>query len=1100
MDRGRASSRPDSLTVRAGRRYTEGVRLTALPHLVLLTLVIAFAPSEARAGHAVPPVPWKKGPGPREGFSRDRLILPTPGARGEAARAPLGAQQTINILAIRVAFSDTPIDSSTAYYDRLLLFQKQFWDQQTEGSRTLNPTLLDSVFTLPHPMAYYGDDDRFQERLVFMIRDLVQLADSTVNFAPYQSLVIFHAGQGQEADVRDDSRNQIWSAFVTQQDFKTVLPDTTGAGKVGILTNDLIGSAPVYVKEAVEVPESETQDGYTFGMTGVVCHEFGHQLGLPDLYDTNGDEGGNSQGLGSWDIMGTGVWNFSGFAPAGLSAWSRIFLGIIAPQRIVTAQPVSLSMVERQVGFLPRAVQIPMTETEYLLLENRRQDINGNGKFDFDDADQDGAFGFYTDSYAGAEYDFYTPGDGTGSGILVYHVDESVIAAGLLDNVVNATAARKGIDIVEADGIEDMDGPPSSFSDGSPDDVFRGGYRDKLTPGTTPSTAAYGNVPTGISITAISAADSVMTFDVSFLRDKPGWPKMLSGRVRSAPALAVDLDGAGPPFTQELLVPVQRLNNTGALYVFRPDGNDFLDGDATPTPFAATSSGIVTSPCVGDVDGVPGNEIVFSTANGTIYAFHANGTEVVDGDNNPLTLGVVTAASATGVRAQPILAEVDGTPGLEIVIGSPANASGFSVVRVIRLAGGTVEQHSMLVGGSSEAPALSMDLEGAANQVIVAARRTGFGEYSFPGLYILNWEILNDPQLVLDDPENLGITRIFEGQFSAPVGADLEGDGRHEVVVADTTGLFHALRFAVGAHIPGDAPIGYVTGAELSGWPSAFPGVPRGRTSDISVADLERDGHPEVFQTGEDVRVAALYWSGAQRAGYPLRTAAFGAPADSAGTWAPIIADVDGDGIRDVIPILPDGRRLAFRGDGTPIGGFAELGSTGISAPPILTDLDGDGAAEWVETFDARAADASSQAQINVKSPILPIAPASIAWGQYRLLPTRNAVVDRVTGGPGSGTQGLSAVYVYPNPSRDGTSRIHYRLENAATSVSIRIYDTSGSLIAELPTGAGDLLGSSEHSVTWNNGSIASGIYVCRVEVQSGGRTEVRFANLAIVR
>ncbi|HYJ31901.1 MAG TPA: M6 family metalloprotease domain-containing protein [Candidatus Binatia bacterium] len=1071
------------------------MRRAALPLLVLITIALAFAPSKSRAARAVPPVPWKHGPGPREGFSRDRLTIPPPGARGLAARAPLGAQATINVLAIRVAFSDTPIESTTAYYDRLLLFQKQFWEQQTEGSRTLTPTLVDSVFTLPHPMAYYGDDDHFQERLVFMVRDLVQLADSTVDFAPYQSLVIFHAGQGQEADVRDDSRNQIWSAFVTQQDFQTVLPDTTGAGRIGIRTNDLAGSSPVYVKEAVEVPESESQDGYVFGATGVVCHEFGHQLGLPDLYDTNGDEGGFSQGVGSWDVMGTGVWNFSGFAPAGLSAWSKIFLGVIAAQRVVTPQPVSLSMLERQVGSLPRAVQIPMTETEYLLLENRRQDLNGNGRFDFDDADADSAFDFYIDSYAGAEFDFYTPGDGAGSGILVYHIDDSVIAAGLLDNVVNANAARKGIDIVEADGIEDMDGPPSSYSDGSPDDVFRAGWRDKLTPATTPSTAAYGNVPTGISVTGISAPDSVMTFDVSFLQDKPGWPKLLNGRVRSAPSLAADVDQAGPPFTQELLVPVQRLNNTGALYIFRPDGNDFLDGDATPTPFASTTSGIVTSPCVGDVDGTPGNEIVFSTANGTLYAFHANGTEVVDGDNNPLTLGVVTTGLATGVRAQPILAEVDGTPGLEIVVGSPATAAGFSLVRVIRLAGGVLEQHSMLVGGSSEAPAVSTGLEGGTNQVVIAAKRTVIGESSLPGLYLLNWEILTDPVLALDDPDNIPLTRIASGQFSAPVAADLEGNGRHEIVVADTTGLFHAYRIAIGAHIPGDAPIGYVTTTELPGWPAPFPGVSRGRTSEVSVADLERDGHPEVFQTGEDVRVAALYWTGAPRAGYPLRLAAPGAPADTSGSWAPIVADVDGDGLRDVIPILPDGRRLAFRGDGSPIGGFAELGSTGISAPPILADLDGDGPAEWVETFDA-----SSQAQIDVKIPVLPIPAASIGWGQYRLGPTRNAVVDAVTGGPSAGTQGLSEVYVYPNPSRDGTSRVHYRLEAAATSVSIRIYDASGSLVADLSTGAGDRLGSSEHSVAWNNGSIASGIYVCRVEVQSGGRTEVRFANLAIVR
>ena len=66
------------------------MRLPTLPHLLLLLTVVAIAPSVARAGHAVPPVPWKKGPGPREGFSRERLIVPPPG-RGESARAPLAA-------------------------------------------------------------------------------------------------------------------------------------------------------------------------------------------------------------------------------------------------------------------------------------------------------------------------------------------------------------------------------------------------------------------------------------------------------------------------------------------------------------------------------------------------------------------------------------------------------------------------------------------------------------------------------------------------------------------------------------------------------------------------------------------------------------------------------------------------------------------------------------------------------------------------------------------------------------------------------------------------------------------------------------------------
>ncbi|MGE5179046.1 MAG: T9SS type A sorting domain-containing protein, partial [Bacteroidota bacterium] len=537
--------------------------------------------------------------------------------------------------------------------------------------------------------------------------------------------------------------------------------------------------------------------------------------------------------------------------------------------------------------------------------------------------------------------------------------------------------------------------------------------------------------------------------------------------------------------------------NTGALYVFNADGSNFLGGGTTPVPFATTTSGVVTSPCVGDVDGVPGNEIVFSTANGTLYAFHANGTEVVDGDSNPLTNGVVLAGAALGVRAQPVLADLDGSGGEEIIIGSPANSSGFSILHVIRIANGTVEDHTMLVGGDSQSPAVVLTVQSAVagqKAAIVPVRRAP-GDFPLPGLYIVTWELLTDPQVVLDDLEGFGNFVVAQGQFSSPVAADLDGDGYREVVAADDQGKFHAFHLEIRDHIPGDYPVSYLATSEPAGWPAPFPDATRGRTGEISVADLERDGHPEVFQTGQDSRVVALYWSGAPRKGYPVRAGTPLAPADSAGTWAPLIADVDGDGVRDVIPILPDGRRPAYRGDGTPIPDFNELGSTGVSAPPILADLDGDGFAEWIETFDA-----GSQVQVSVKAPALPVAAGSVAWGQYRLSPTRNAVVAPDTAGAVTGTQNLSSVFVYPNPSHDGTSRVHYRLQSTATSVSIRIFDTAGSLVADLPVGAADLLGSSEHSVPWNQDSIASGVYVCRVEVQSGGRTEVKFTNLAIVR
>jgi len=1082
--------------------------LRAIPFLAILALSVLAAS---------PPVPGKKGPqAPRYGRSGSPTSIENI-FRSGVSRAPTQGAQSINVLAVRVAFSDTPIDSSSAYYNRLLFFLNQYWNQMSDGQVTLNTTLADSVFTLPKTMAYYGDDDHYQERLVFLIRDFIAAADSTIDFRSYQSIVIFHGGQGQEADVLDNSREQIWSSFVTQEDFKTVLPDTTGSGKVGIPTNDMVSpGVPYYVKEGVILPESESQDGYIFGMTGVVCHEFGHQLGtlrgqigMPDLYDTTPDEGGYGQGLGSFDIMAGGVWNANGFVPAGISAWTRAWLGFIQPTRVTLDGPQTVSELERQVGANPRIIQVPITQSEYFLIENRQHDLDGDGKFTFDDVNHDGCFDFYTDSYAGAEFDFFLPANlsppsgvgcdaGTylsGSGILIYHVDDAKIQATLVDNVVEGDNQRKGIDLEEANGIQDLDDPPTSLGGGSPDDAFRAGWRNQFTPTTNPSTAAYPNVRTGISITDISAADSVMTFNVSFDRTRPGWPKIFSGRIRTLPAVAADLDGDGK---KEILVAVQRLNNTGAIYIFRADGTNYLGGGTTPTPFVVTGSAPTSSPCVGDIDGAPGPEIVFETLDGSIYALHTNGTEVMDGDANPATLGILLKGTAlTSSHAQPILADLNGDGMLDIITGGSTSfiQQGGSTLRVVSLAGGVRNVFSLPMGGSTEGPPAAVDLDGdGLPEIVIANVGTVDGDYAASGLSIANWDILNDSGLP-HGADQYGLFLFQQGgPYSSPVLADLNRDGKYEISVADANGSYHAFQLQFGSHVPGDAPSDYVHASELPGWPVSLG--EKGRISEVSLGDLEHDGYPEVFHEGDQVRVEAFHYNGASRSGYPVRAAAPFAAEDSTGFWPPLIADVDGDGKSDVIAIAPDGRRPAYRGDGSPIVDFVELGSTGASAPPMLVDLDGDGSAEWVETYDAN----TIQATVTVRTPPVPVPAASVVWGQYRNSATRNAVLQTGPPGSGGGTSNLSAVYAYPNPSRTGTTTIHYHLSEAATSASIRIIDPTGGTVADLPVTLADLAGSAEHAVTWTHGRAASGVYLCRVEVKSSRGTEVQFASLAVVR
>ncbi|WP_075187504.1 immune inhibitor A domain-containing protein [Teredinibacter haidensis] len=59
---------------------------------------------------------------------------------------------------------------------------------------------------------------------------------------------------------------------------------------------------------------------------GVICHEYGHDLGLPDEYDTM--YSGRGEPVSYWSLMASGSWTgkVAGTQPTGFSAWSKEFL------------------------------------------------------------------------------------------------------------------------------------------------------------------------------------------------------------------------------------------------------------------------------------------------------------------------------------------------------------------------------------------------------------------------------------------------------------------------------------------------------------------------------------------------------------------------------------------------------------------------------------------------------------------------------------------------------------------------------------------------------------------------------------------------------
>lgn len=101
----------------------------------------------------------------------------------------------------------------------------------------------------------------------------------------------------------------------------------------------------------------------------VICHEFGHMLGLPDLYARPENPG--SEGVGAWCAMSNQV---GGGRPQHFSAWSKEQLGWISPAIIdpTVKQKLILSPIENSPNECFKVLARP-DGSEYFLLENRRR-------------------------------------------------------------------------------------------------------------------------------------------------------------------------------------------------------------------------------------------------------------------------------------------------------------------------------------------------------------------------------------------------------------------------------------------------------------------------------------------------------------------------------------------------------------------------------------------------------------------------------------------------------------------------------------------------------------------------------------------------------
>jgi M6 family metalloprotease-like protein len=331
--------------------------------LYLITLLAVAASA------VMPPAPqeWyekKLGKAITVDFDR-KLTVPDRIRQDLAAAAKARSKNSDNLLIILVEFYDNLADKvshTPAVYDNLLFSNGgvptgsmvEYYEEISYGSFTPTGTVT-AWIVAPYAYTYYTNGQYgtggYPYNSQSLLEHCVDILDPMIDFSQFdnnydgfaEGIFLIHAGPPAE-ETRDP--DDIWShAWVNYYD-----------------TDDGVSTGRYSVEPEMHM------DGSLIDI-GVFCHEYGHVLGLPDLYDTDY----SSEGIGVYCLMAGGSWGGlpgTPERPTHMSAEMKLVLGWLSPIAVSgNLEDIYIPPVETD----PVCYQItnPSRSYEYFLIENR---------------------------------------------------------------------------------------------------------------------------------------------------------------------------------------------------------------------------------------------------------------------------------------------------------------------------------------------------------------------------------------------------------------------------------------------------------------------------------------------------------------------------------------------------------------------------------------------------------------------------------------------------------------------------------------------------------------------------------------------------------
>lgn len=319
-------------------------------------------------------------------------------------------------------------------------------------------TAVDGWFMAENNHDYYGANQGFINA-VELVRKAVDEAEAAgMDFSQFDNdgdgwvdaLNVVHAGPGAE----EGGQTNIWSH------------------KWSLSAADLeVQYDGVWIDSYTINPEIQFN---TQVYIGVIAHEFGHALGLPDLYDTDY----SSSGIGNWGLMSGGSWGADGgspWYPAHMCPWSKTELGWIIPI-VIENDTSGLHIPPVETNPVIYQINHSTDDSEYFMMENRQK--------------------------RGFDVNIYR------EGLLIWHMDEEKLAGW----GPNDDEPHYGVGLEQADGLYQLE---IGYGRGDAGDPFPGSTGNRtFDDDSVPNSHSYYFVPSLISVNNIAQFDTMMHVNI----------------------------------------------------------------------------------------------------------------------------------------------------------------------------------------------------------------------------------------------------------------------------------------------------------------------------------------------------------------------------------------------------------------------------------------------------------------------------------------------------------------------------------------------------------------------------------------------------------